>query len=143
MTDLTITTAQLTALQPVLAQIEGLSPPPSPKGRYVLAKAAQKATAEHDTYQKAFKAFLDAMVVCDDEGKPIYGEGATAGTVSFTIQKDKVDEFNAGATAMGEEKVTLAGVRQITHAELGDCPITVAMEKVLVECGVLEDAEPA
>ena len=141
MPDLTITTQQLSQLQPTLAAISGLTPPPTPKGRYVLSKAQEKAAAEYTTYQKSLMDFIKTMVTQDEAGEPIL-EDAGNGQVRFTIRPDKQDEYAAGTKGLAEESVTLIGVRQITHAELGACPITIEMERALIVCGLLEDVEP-
>lgn len=141
MSDLTMTTATLTTLHPVLTALDGLTPPPTPKGRYVLSKAAGKVAAEIEVYQKALSAFLKTVVTQDDKGEPIFTP-VESGGVSFQIAADKIEEYRTGMTGLAEEQVTLAGVRQITHAELGACPITVEQERVLIAAGLLEDAEP-
>lgn len=142
MPDLTLTTGQLAALHPVLIALDTLTPPPTPKGRYVLSKAATQVAAEHTAYQKVVLEFLKTVVTRDEKDEPIFTP-TDAGGVSFTIAPEKLADYQSGIAGLADEPVTLTGVRQITHAELGACPITVEQERVLIAAGLLEDAEPA
>lgn len=139
MSDLHLVTGQLADAAACLQQIEPLTPPPTPKGRYVLAKASEKIAAEAASFGKRFKAFLDGAVTKDDEGKPIYATGAAPGQMTFTVLAEHTDAY----TEINAEPVVISGLRQITRAELGACPITIQQERVLVAIGLLEDAEPA
>lgn len=142
MSDLTMTTATLTTLHPVLVALDTLTPPPTAKGRYVLSKAAAKVATEHTLYEKALMDFLKTVVTTDDKGEPLFTPAAEGRGVTFSIAVEKVEEYRVGMEGLANEPVVLAGVRQITHAELGACPITVEQERVLIAAGLLEDAEP-
>jgi hypothetical protein len=142
MAELTIIAKQLEVLSTTLLELESLTPPPTPKGRYVLAKIATKVTTEYEIFKKSFKKFLDEMVTTDEEGKPKYDVGPTPNSVMFTTKPDKIAEYTEGLDAMLSEPAVLTGTRAITHAELGACPITIGQEKVLIACGILIDEEP-
>jgi hypothetical protein len=142
MAELTIIAGQLEALSTTLSELESLTPPPAPKGRYVLAKIGTRVTTEYEIFKTSFKKFLDEMVTTDEEGKPKYDAGLTPDLVTFTIKPDKIVEYTEGLAAMLSESVVLTGTRAVTHAELGACPITIGQEKVLIACGILIDEEP-
>ena len=142
MAELTIIAKQLEALSTTLSELESLTPPPAPKGRYVLAKIGTKVTAEYEIFKTSFKKFLDEMVTTDEDGKPKYDDGPTPASVTFTIKPDKIAEYTEGLAAMLNESVVLTGTRAVTHAELGACPITIGQEKILIACGILIDEEP-
>ena len=142
MAELAIIAGQLEALSTTLSELESLTPPPAPKGRYVLAKIGTKVTAEYEIFKTSFKKFLDEMVTTDEEGKPKYDAGPTSASVTFAIKPDKIVEYTEGLDAMLSEPVVLTGTRAVTHAELGACPITIGQEKVLIACGILIDEEP-
>lgn len=137
MADVTVANSRLSALAQVLSQVAVLTPPPAPKGRYVLSKATPKVIKEAQAHEAAVTPLLDDFATCDAEGTPIFVD-LPGGGRSFAIRSEKQAEWNA----IQDELVTLAGVRQLTRAELGACPITVQQEMVLIECGLLEDAEP-
>lgn len=137
MSNVTVANSQLNALAQVLAQIAVLAPPPEPKGRYVLAKVTPKVIKAAQEHEVALTPLLDTFATCDADGKPIYTE-LPAGGRAFSIRAEKQAEWSA----IQNEVADLAGVRQITRAELGACPITIQQEILLVACGLLEDAEP-
>ena len=138
MTAFSVPAGQLAQLFATLSEIAPLTPPPAPKGRYVLAKASKAVAAAHTAHADALKAFLDGAVTQDAEGKPIYTESAVAGQVSFTLQPEHQQAY----VDIQTEPVVLDGVRMLTHAELGDCPISIQQELLLVAVGLLEDVEP-
>jgi hypothetical protein len=142
MTDIIIIAPHFNSLAQTLTQIETLSPAPSPKGRYALAKIASKFSQEHATYKNSFKKFLDEMVTKDDKGMPIY-EVIDNEQVKFSVLPEKTKEYFSGVADFDSETITLTNVRPITHAELGSCPITVGHERILLACGILTDEEPA
>lgn len=137
-----LTIERLLIVYPVLAAVGDLTPPPTPKGRYVLGKALEKAIEEKTRYEKAYMKFAEGVVTQDAVGKPIFNQTAN-GQVSFTVRADKREEHTQWIEETQSEVVTLAGVRQITNVELGVCPITVAQCGILVSCGLLQDEEPA
>lgn len=113
-----------------LQGVEVLSPPPAPKGRYVLAKATDAVLSALKPYEKARLGLVEQHA------------DKTVKSAPGTVQIKDVAAFNADLEPMLDEPLTLAGVRQITRAELGPCPITTFQERVLVKCGLLEDKEP-
>lgn len=137
MADLMIAKKHLNALATALNAMGSLTPPPSAKGRWVIVKAIPKVTAKAQEYAADLKKWLDSVVTQDDSGAPLYAMHAE--TMRFEF-KDQADA--AHFAEIQDETVTLDGVRQLTRAELGDCPITVAQEYMLVESGFLEDSEP-
>ena len=138
MPELTVPAAHLNTLATILAEMAPLSPPPAPKGRYVLARAIPVVVKAAQAHSNALKAFLDGAVTQDAEGKPIYGEGVAPGTITFEIRPEHQQHY----ADLQREPVTLPGVRALTRPELGECPITVQQEMVLVACGMLLDEEP-
>jgi hypothetical protein len=140
--DITITTAQLKALAPALAGILQLSPPPTAKGRYALAKAGAKVDPAYKLFGEQDSALAARVAVKDKDGNPIIRDMGN-GLAGFDVRPDAKEEYQAEMKALLEEEVVLSGVRQITHAELGACPITAQQEMVLIDCGLLEDKEPA
>lgn len=141
MPDFTIKTRLALDLQvalcgnPQVQGVEFLSPPPSPKGRYVLAKATEAVLSALKPYEKARKGLLDEHAEKDAAGKKVGKPG--------TVQIKDVEAFNKDLEPMLDEDVTLAGLRQITRDELGPCPITAFQERILIAVGLLPDTEPA
>lgn len=135
-----LTIEKLLVLQPVLASVGDLTPPPANKGRYVLGKALDKATEEKGRYEAAYLKYAEEIVTQNADGKPIFNQ--QGGQIGFTVRPEKHEEHAQWVKDTQSEMVTLAGVRQITNAELGACPITAAQCGVLVACGLLEDVEP-
>lgn len=136
MPDLSITTRLALDLQLALCGnhtlqgVEVLSPPASPKGRYVLAKATDAVLSALKPYEKTRLALVEQHA------------DKTKTSAPGTVQLKDVAAFNKELEPILDEPLTLAGVRQITRAELGACPITAFQERVLVKCGLLEDREP-
>lgn len=137
MSDLTVAKKHLNALATTLSQMAPLTPPPSAKGRWVIVKAIPKVTEKATEYSKTLKEWLDGAVTKDEEGKPIYNTNGPQMAFEFPDESGRA-QFNE----IQDEQVTLEGVRQITRAELGDCPITVEQELVLVTSGFLDGSEP-
>lgn len=115
-----------------------LSPPPTPKGRYALSKVATPIVGHAEKYRENHTALLEKHARKDKDGKPV--KDAIPGGFKYDLTDQAA--FNAEKKEMDEEPIVLSGVRQITHAELGVCPITGAHERVLIELGLLEDKEP-
>lgn len=132
MPDLIITTEQLTRLAPALAALAPLTPPPSAAGRYVAIRATTKAEAAFTSYAKVANE-LTARCVVPGTLKDVGG-----GRASFTVKPELVETYTTEHAALMAEPITLTGVRAITRAELGECPITIQQDRVLVECGLLE-----
>ncbi len=132
MPDLTITTEQLTRLAPVLAALAPLSPPPSANGRYAIIRATEKAESAIKPFATAEAEMMTRLAV------PGTIKDAGNGRVTFSIAAEHQEEYATQRAAMFAEPITLTGVRAITRAELGECPITVQQDRVLVECGLLE-----
>jgi hypothetical protein len=142
MPELSLTTDQLIALAPVLAEIENLSPPPTAKGRYALAKASAKAGPAFKLYAEQEQKLVARVAVKDKDGNPVLKDLGN-GQAHFEVLPEFKDEYAKEMADLKAEPVVLEGVRAVTHAELGVCPITVAQEKVLIASGLLEDKEPA
>lgn len=134
MPDLIVTAAQLVALEPVLVALSQMTPPPSPKGRYVLAKAsAAVALATPAIHKRVF----DLIAEMSDSQTP-----GDDGQVTFSIPADKQPAYHAKLAELESDTVTLAGVRPITQDELGACEVTIEMTRILILAGLLEDIEP-
>lgn len=125
-----------------LGGVDTLTPPPKAKARYVFGKAVAAVTKELETFTKARQALLDENVTKDEHGKPIYEPGDAPGTIKFTILPEKAEAHSQAWKELHDEPLTLTGVRQILHSELGDCPLTVQQERIFVQCGLLDDVEP-
>ncbi len=132
MPDLTLTTEQITRLSPVLSALAPLSPPPSANGRYAFIRATEKAESAIKPFATAEAEMMNRYAV------PGTIKQAVPGRVTFDITAEKQVEYAAQRAAMLAEPITLTGVRAITRAELGECPITIQQDRVLVECGLLE-----
>lgn len=141
MPELTLTTDQLTQLAPVLAAIENLSPPPTAKGRYALAKASAKVGPAFKLYVEQEGKLVARVAVKDEKGNPILKDLGN-GQAHFEVAPEFKDEYAKETADLKSEPVILDGVRAVTHDELGACPITVAQERVLIACGLLEDKDP-
>ena len=142
MPDMTMSTDQLIALAPVLAEIETLTPPPTAKGRYALAKASAKVGPAFKLYAEQEQKLVARVAVKDDKGNPKMRDLGN-GRAQFDVAPEFKDEYAQEMAELKSEPVVLEGVRAVTHAELGVCPLTVAQEKVLIASGLLEDKEPA
>lgn len=133
----------LLSLDMALAGVLKLSPPATPKGRYALAKAAKALGPAVQTYNEQKLALLTEHAKRDDKGQPI------TQTVDQTVSFDFGLGFGAvtpdvttALEELNDEDVSLPGVRMISHAELGECPITGEQEAVLLGV-LLIDEEPA
>lgn len=142
MADITITTEQLADLAPVLTEVLDLTPPPTAKGRYALAKVGAKVDPAFKVFAEQDAALAKRVATTDEKGAPVM-TALPGGQVHFNVRPEMQDEYTAERKAILAEPVVLTGVRQITHAELGACPITARHEMILIECGLLEDKEPA
>lgn len=115
-----------------------LSPPPTVKGRYALAKAVLALEPHVKLLVQQTTELAKRHAVTDAAGVPVVKH--EEGRSSYRL-KDAAAYRNE-YEAMIEEEIELHGVRQITHAELGDCPITAEQESLLLLAGLLEDKEP-
>lgn len=142
MPDLTLKTRTALDLRAALvgtdkaAGVETLTPPMTPKGRYVVTKATIAVTTALKAYDGLQAKLIDQYCERDGEGRPVM-----LGPNSFKMRD--IAGYNAENNVLLDEDVTLAGVRQITRAEVGECPITAQHERILIAAGLLEDAEPA
>lgn len=141
MPDITIKTSQLVELTPVLAEVLRLSPPPTARGRYALAKVGGKVDPAYKLFAEQDQALAVRVATLDKDEKPIL-KALDNGRIHFNVRPEMQEEYARESKALLEEEVVLSGVRQITHAELGVCPITARHEMVLIDCGLLEDLEP-
>ena len=132
MADLTLTTEQLSRLMPVLAALGPLTPPPSAVGRYAIIKATTKAEAVFAAFAKSEAELTQRCAV------PGSLKNLGNGQASFTVTPELAEEYTTQRAALLAEPVTLTGVRAVTRAELGECPITISQDRVLVECGILD-----
>lgn len=141
MPDITLTTAVNNDLAPVLAGIATLTPPPNPKGRYVLMKALDHSQPAYQEFAKREQALVARVAVRDEKDQPVLkplGDGRS----TFEIQPELREEYAAEMKELLEGTVILRGARAVTRAELGACPITIAHERVLVSVGLLVDEAP-
>ncbi|MEX2155130.1 MAG: hypothetical protein WD825_17425 [Gemmatimonadaceae bacterium] len=139
MPDVTVTTKRAIELKAGFDLIEALTPPPAPRGRYALAKWSEKVNAAVELYQKQLKQQLEDHSHKDERGKAIRKD-IGGGRVKYALIDE--DAFTAASDALQEEEVTLTGVRPVTQAELGDCPVPVLALRLLLGT-VIEDKEPA
>lgn len=119
--------------------ILSLTPPPAPKGRYAFGRQAEKIEREIQGWEKARIALNERHCRRDADGKPVMID--VPGGQKYDLG-DNLVAFNTELEQMGEEPITLTGVRMVLHAELGDCPLTVQQERVLITAGLLDDKEP-
>ncbi len=141
---LTIKPSQLVPLNAVLGGLFQLQPAPNAKGRYILARAVPTVGPALKIYTDQKLALLQLMAIKDVEGEPV-SRDTGGGNIQFDLGNgfgNSTPEFDAALKAIDEEVITLTDCRTITHAELGACPITVQMEAVLIDCGLLENKEP-
>jgi hypothetical protein len=137
-TDLTLTTKRVLELEIALIEIEGAPIPPTPKGRYALAKASDKVVAVAERFRKEQKKLLEEHARKDEKGKPIKTKLGNE-----RVKYDLVDEdaYTEAESTLFDEEVKLTGIRPVTHEELGSCPLSVRAMRLLL--GVLiVDEEP-
>lgn len=118
--------------------ILNIEPPATPKGRYALAKAGEQVAGAAATYQKQALKLLNDHAKKDGAGKP----QVTMTEAGVSARPEDPVALQKALDDIGEEDTTLTGVRAITHAELGACPITGWQERMLIAAGLLEDKEP-
>ncbi len=138
-----LTASQLLPVDAALAGLFPLSPPPTPKGRYALSRAAKVIGPAVQTYRENHQALLVKHAVKDADGKPVT-QDLGKGLIQYDLGAGfgrTTPAFDADLKALGEEVIDLTGCRMISHAELGDCPITVQQETALLGV-LLIDAEP-
>ena len=138
MADFSVPAAQIILFAQTLNQMTPLTPSPTPKGRYLCAKATPLALKAAQAHSEALEAFLNGAVTQDEDGKPIFKERGNQRTFDF-----QTEELGKQFAEIQAELIPLAGVRQMTRVELGDCPITIEQEMILISAGFLEDSEPA
>lgn len=141
MPDLTLSTKTLIEVHPVLAAVEQLTPPMTAKGRYALAKATAKTGPAYELYSKQAIDLMKKVATRDEKDMPILKQ--TDAGITFNVRPECQEEYAKESAALLEEEVVLSGCRAITHAELGNCPITGQQERVLIAAGLLVDEEPA
>ncbi len=131
MPDLTITTEQLTRLAPVAAAVQPMAFPTA-TARYVVIRFSEKIEAAIKPFAEAESGMMTKYAV------PGSIKQTAAGRVTYEIATERQADYNAERATLMAEPITLTGVRALTRAELGECPITVQQDRVLVECGLLE-----
>lgn len=139
MSDVTISTDVLLRIEGALLAIESLTPTPPSKTGYALAKWATKVEEASLVYRKRLKKLYEAAADKDDKGRAKY-EDLGHNRVKYAI--GDVHAVALEEEQMLTEEVTLAGLRPITLAELGTCPVGHGVIKVLLGT-VIIDAEPA
>src|ERR1043165_6698058 len=143
MPDLTKPTDKILGLANAFAGIGTLSPPPTPKGRYVWARALPQIQHAAAIYYGEERKLIEEHGKRDDAGKLVVRDIVLPnGEKGQSYDLKDAPAFNAAKQSLLDEPVTLTGVRPITRAELGACPITVQQEAWLVAGGLLEDTEP-
>lgn len=135
----TLTGAQIVSLYPELQQIESLAPP-TPKGRYVIGRWADKVAPLFEALHKEEQQIIQRCAVKDEHGKIAFRVNGTRG--SYDIIEGLREEHDRDKQALWEKEYTVEGVRMLLHAELGACPITAKQERILIACKVLDDVEP-
>lgn len=143
MPDLTIKAGKLEALANALMAVLPLTPPATPKGRYALARAHNAVAPCAALFADQKRHLLEKHAKRDEQGQPVIedlGNGAYAYDLGLGIGRT-TPAFDADFAALKDEDVTVSGVRAITHAELGACPITAAQESVLLGLFIV-DEEP-
>lgn len=115
-----------------------LSPPPSLKARYVLAKASKVIAAEMALFQEKNLELITRHAKKNADGESIKQE-LENGNAIYQMVDPK--QYKKEYEEMFSEPVELIGIRQLTHAELGDCPLTAFHESILLG-NILEDKEP-
>ncbi len=131
MPDLTITTEQLTRLAPVAAAVQPMAFPTA-TARYVVIRFSEKVEAAIKPFAEAESGMMTKYAM------PGSIKQNGAGRVTFDIAAEAQAAYTAERATLLAEPVTLTGVRALTRTELGECPITVQQDRVLVECGLLE-----
>ena len=148
MADLVVKAGRLLAVQRTLAEVLGLTPPATPKGRYALSRQASAVEREVEKYTEQHAALLKKHAATNEAGQPLT-QPITLPNGQSGVQYDlgagfgqTTPAFEAELKELNDEDITLPGVRMITHAELGGCPITGTHELILLAAGLLEDKEP-
>lgn len=136
MADLTVSTDRLIRIWKGCLGVDELSPPMAVKARYVIAKAMGHMEDLVKKHDKAHDALARSCAKRDDKGKLIRQGGG------FAIDPDAVDTYTEELQKLLDVEVVLPGVRLITRAEIGACPITQMTERHLLGF-LIEDVEPA
>lgn len=139
MPTVTVKAGRLRNIAEALEAALTLTPPPTPKGRYALAKAAQAIKPAVATLQAEQMRHINEHATKNEKGEPDIKPTPNGHGILFKLAD--APAYEKAIKDLFDEDIELAGIRQITHAELGDCPITAAQEAELL--GVLiEDKEP-
>ncbi len=113
-----------------LLQIFPLQPPPTVRGKYILAKYAQAVANELPTFQQQKMDLLKKHAEKDEKGDPILLQVPGAnGQVAVSIPSDWLAKnpdvqmaFNKDDAELFNTPIKL-NLPMLTHAELGECPI--------------------
>ncbi len=128
---------QLTAILALPAIMDGKITALTPKGRYALARWGIACDAPSAAYGKKMGALIESVAL------PESIKALPTGGLTFDFKDAECRALYAvESEKINSETVTVSGVRPITHAELGNCPLTGAQEKLLMVAGVLEMVEP-
>lgn len=123
MSDITFPASRLVDLSVAVAALFPLQPPPTPKGRYRLAKIAQAISNEIPEFQRARLEVMKKHAPKGESGEPILIHTQTPQGTAVNCDPVDAAAFRADDADLGSTVITLAGLAPLTHAELGDCPV--------------------
>ncbi len=131
----------LPVLHGALQSLFSLQPPPPSRGKYLFAKITQQVASELPLYSQQKFELLKKHAPKDDKGEPIL-QVIDLGNGQSEVKINPVDQaaFTAEDQALGSTPITLAGIAQLTHADLGNCPIPQGAYTLLL--GVIVKDEP-
>lgn len=139
MADLVFSTRILVDLYPALLACGPLTPPMSPQGRYIVRKATEHTEKDYAAFQKEEQALIEKFGKRDEAGTLLAPAVNPRGGLSYQLA-DPV-AFTAARDALLDVQVTVTGLRPITRAELGECPVTIGIEAALIKAGLLQELE--
>lgn len=142
MPDITFPARRLRDLSMAVGSVFTLQPPPTPKGRYYFAKVAEAIAREVPLYEKSLIETMRDHAEKDASGEPKLTQEQTP--TGVLVKAEKIVDLAAYQKAVADLEsatVTLAGLRPITHAELGSCPIPVGAYGAMLGT-IIEDKEP-
>lgn len=134
-----ITHRKLIHIEPSLAAIAPLSPPPELKGRYIFSKAVDAVGEALRKYTELDTEILVRFADKDEKQRPIIK--TTADGLEYQMSDKIKEECRKERKALLDMEIELIGLRAVTHAELGKCPITIEMMAPLIG-NLIVDIEP-
>jgi hypothetical protein len=140
-TGLSIPAGMLPDLNAGLALIFPLQPPPPARGKYWIAKIAQAVATELPLYRQEKYELLRKHAPKDDKNEPML-RSTVLPNGQTRIDIDPVDRaaFTAEDASLGATPIVVPGVPQLTHADLGDCPIPQGVYTMML--GIIIKDEP-